>query len=154
MIIILSFTLVSKLSKDNIDVKPVFYTDSDENTQGDRTSTSTNYVLDIEEQTTVSPNTNTLKNQTSRPHTGAIRKIQTPTILHTNSSESIQTQTSRINSTKTMQNELESTSIINSTPTLHENSNRTIERSLSRANTVRTIKHQRSAQNPAIYSYI
>ncbi|POG75089.1 hypothetical protein GLOIN_2v1011475 [Rhizophagus irregularis DAOM 181602=DAOM 197198] len=130
-----------------------------------RSSTSTNYVLDHEdEQSTVAiqlPITNTTKsinrinqppdefnsiitihNQNELPHTRSIRKIQVPTISHTNSTRLIQNQTSNNNSTGKMLTQ--KLTLIN----------KPIRESSLRANTVRMNPKMKPSQLPALYSYI
>ncbi|CAB4378941.1 hypothetical protein RhiirA5_409518 [Rhizophagus irregularis] len=171
MFVLFSCALASKLTKNWIDVDYVFYNlneniqDTTQNIQSARSSTSTNYVLDHEdEQSTVAiqlPITNTTKsinrinqppdefnsiitihNQNELPHTRSIRKIQVPTISHTNSTRLIQNQTSNNNSTGKMLTQ--KLTLIN----------KPIRESSLRANTVRMNPKMKPSQLPALYSYI
>ncbi|CAB4419775.1 unnamed protein product [Rhizophagus irregularis] len=178
MFVLFSCALASKLTKDWIDVDYVFYNlneniqdttqniqDTTQNIQSARSSTSTNYVLDREdEQSTVAiqlPITNTTKsinrinqpsdefnsiitihNQNELPHTRSIRKIQVPTISHTNSTGLIQNQTSNNDSTGKML--IQKLTLIN----------KPIRESSLRANTVRMNPKMKPSQLPALYSYI
>ncbi|RGB35604.1 hypothetical protein C1646_759156 [Rhizophagus diaphanus] len=171
MFVLFSCALASKLTKGWIDVDYVFYNlneniqDTTRNIRSARSSTSTNYVLDREdEQSTVSiqlPITNTTKsiirinqprdefdscitihNQNELPHTISIRTIQVPTISLTNSTRLIQNQTSNNNSTGKMPTQ--KLTLIN----------KPIRESSLRTNTVRMNPKMKPSQLPALYSYI
>lgn len=165
MFVLFSCALLSKLTKDGIDVNYVFYNlnENIQNTQNARASTSTNYVLDREdEQTTVAiqlPITNTIKsinqinqtpdefnsiitihNQNELSHARSIRTIQVPTMSYTNSTRLNQNQTSNNNSTGPAQTRM-----------LYNNST---QESLLRANITKMNPKMKPAQLPAFYSYI